>query len=60
MPIFKLTPIDHKTHNWNASQYKGKAIVRAQNTNGARTIAQLTFLAAYDFNEVGRMAISPG
>jgi hypothetical protein len=36
MPIWKLEPRNLTDHNWKASNYKGKVIVRASNGEEAR------------------------
>lgn len=39
MPLWKLEPIDLTDRNWEASTYKGEAIVRAENSGAARLLA---------------------
>ena len=35
MPLWKLEPVDPTDRNWEASTYKGEAIVRAENSGAA-------------------------
>ena len=39
MPLWKLEPVDPTDRNWEASTYKGEAIVRAENSGAARLLA---------------------
>ena len=43
MPIWTLEPLDLETPNWEASIYKGKVIVRAENERRARFLAAKAF-----------------
>lgn len=43
MPIWKLSPIDLIDPNWEASSHRGAAIVRAENEEAARVLAQKVF-----------------
>ena len=43
MAIWQLDPIDPKDHNWRASTYSRRVIVRAPTEERARQIATLAF-----------------
>ncbi len=43
MPIWTLEPLDLGNPNWEASTYKGKVIVRAENEKMARFLAAKAF-----------------
>lgn len=43
MMIFKLTPTDVDSDDWNGSTYKGEVIVRAEDEQQARTLANMHF-----------------
>lgn len=43
MAIWKLTPLDLKDPNWEASSHRAMAIVRAPNEQDARETAQAAF-----------------
>ena len=43
MPLWKLKPIDISDPNWEASSHKGVAIVRAENEEQARKVADKAF-----------------
>lgn len=43
MPLWKLTPIDPLDPNWEASDYRGRVIVRARDEEMARDVAQQAF-----------------
>jgi hypothetical protein len=49
MPIWKLTPLDLRDPNWEASSHQGFAVVRARNARDARTIAAKAFDAKTRF-----------
>lgn len=46
MPIYKLSPVDKKSHHWKASTFKGDVYVRAENEDRARQIASSKFHVA--------------
>jgi hypothetical protein len=43
MRIYKLTPIETGTADWQRSVYKGEVIIRAHSENDARFIAAVSF-----------------
>lgn len=43
MPIWKLSPVDLKDPNWEASSHRGAAIVRARDQEEARRTAAKAF-----------------
>ncbi len=43
MMIFKLTPTDVESDDWNGSTYKGEVIARAEDEQQARTLANMHF-----------------
>lgn len=43
MPLWQLTPIDEADQNWQASSYRGTAIVRAKDETTARKTAEKAF-----------------
>lgn len=46
MPIWKLTPIDIHSDEWELSTYKGVVIVRAKDEDAARDTATYKFAIA--------------
>ena len=44
MVIWKLTPLDLRDPAWKKSWYKAEAIIRAENAQRARSIADSTFV----------------
>lgn len=43
MPLWKLTPLDLKDPNWEASSHRAVAIIRAPDEDAARDQAQRAF-----------------
>ena len=43
MAIWRLTPVDLDDPSWEASSHRGYAIIRAENEDAAREIAQQAF-----------------
>ena len=43
MPVWKLTPIDLDDSNWEASSFRGAAVVRARTEAAARRAAAAAF-----------------
>ena len=43
MPLWRLTPIDPTDPNWEASSHRGPAVVRADDEDEARHVAQEAF-----------------
>ena len=43
MPIWELRPVDLTDPNWEASTYRGKAVVRARSERLARETAERAF-----------------
>lgn len=48
MMIWKLTPTDVESSHWRGSTYKGEVIVRAEDEDEARHLAQSSFGIARD------------
>ena len=46
MPVFKLKPTDVSSNHWEASTYKGPAVVRAKDEESAREKATQEFCIA--------------
>lgn len=49
MAIWKLTPLDLKDPNWQASSHRAMAVVRARDEEEARAVAQAAFGVKTDF-----------
>lgn len=50
MTLWKLTPVDLKDPNWEASSHRGMAIVRADSEDEAREVAEKAFGVKTRFN----------
>ncbi|MEW6331238.1 MAG: hypothetical protein AB1560_07245 [Pseudomonadota bacterium] len=59
MPIWKLTPKDINSRDWEASIYRGVVIIRAESERRARQIASNTFGIATEVKLGERIAINP-
>jgi len=60
MSLFKLSPRDARSLNWQRSGYVGAIIVRASSDVSAREIVERAFARAVDFRGIhGRMLHSP-
>jgi hypothetical protein len=60
MSLFRLSPRDGRSPNWQRSGYIGTIIVRASNEMSAREIAERAFVRMVDFKGIhGRMLHSP-
>jgi hypothetical protein len=59
MALWQLRPIDLTDPNWEASTYRGIAIVRARNENAARRAAQGAFGVKTRFRTVGGVTAPP-
>jgi hypothetical protein len=60
MSLFKLSPRDGRSPNWQRSGYVGAIIVRASSDGAAREIAERAFVQMVDFKGIhGRMLHSP-
>ena len=57
--VWKLTPVDPASRNWDASTYCGELIVRADSERRAREIATLTLLIATSRKLGEPLAINP-
>lgn len=43
MPIYKLSPIENGSADWQRSAYKGEVVIRAHSEKDARAIASVSF-----------------
>ena len=59
MPIWELQPIDLENHNWGASSFKGRIVIRAPSEERARQIATLSFHVSTPYLSVQDTAICP-
>ncbi len=59
MAIWHLTPIDLDDPSWEASSHRGAAIVRAENEDAAREIAQRAFGVKTGFRPQHRIIAPP-
>ena len=59
MPLWQLKPVDLTDPNWDASAYRGIAIVRAGNEGLARKAAQDAFGVKTGFRPHGRVTAPP-
>jgi hypothetical protein len=59
MALWRLKPIDLADPNWEASTYRGIAIVRARNEDAARKAAQDAFGVKTRFPTRGGLAAPP-
>jgi hypothetical protein len=58
--LFRLSPRDGRSPNWQRSGYVGTIIVRASSDLSAREIAERAFVQLVDFRGIyGRMLHSP-
>jgi Flp pilus assembly protein TadD len=55
MVLWELRPVDLADPNWEASSYRGVAIVRARSENAARRAAQDAFGVKTRFRTFGRV-----
>ena len=51
MPVYRLTPIDTNSVNWNRSIYCGQCLVEADNEQDARE------LAAKEYNQAAELSV---
>ena len=59
MAIWRLTPVDLDDPSWEASSHRGAAIVRAENEDDAREIAQRAFGVKTGFRPQLRVIAPP-
>jgi len=59
MVIWHLTPIDLDDPSWEASSHRGAAVVRAENEDAAREIAQRAFGVKTGFRPQRRVIAPP-
>jgi hypothetical protein len=59
MAIWQLTPLDLDDASWEASSHRGPAIVRAENEDAAREIAQQAFGVKTGFRQQHRVVAPP-
>ena len=59
MHIWKLSPLDMSTRDWESSTYRGVAIVRAKNEEEARQCAMRRFSIAVERNPKEDLRLCP-